>query len=256
MKALAKGFSEISKKPLAIIPALIVLFIIGLIFWLVSDSFVEIIFNTVFLEDIPDSTLAELPFHLFSLYALDFIILGIWALVSALLVTALGFYYAAIAKGSGITESIGKTIEQAKNITSVFALFLVLAVFFAILFWIFLILGTINLWLFIVPEIIITIAAVFITVKIAFTIPIIEVENTSLKKALEKSWKTTDKKFWLTLAFLIILGIILNIILGIGSMVSDIIPEETIGVIVFAVFASIMLAYAGLTMAFYYLEKK
>ncbi|MDD5162601.1 MAG: hypothetical protein PHD95_00125 [Candidatus ainarchaeum sp.] len=257
----AKGFKEIAKHPVCLVPGLAAAAVIAVVFFAVIDFFVELAINAVFLGNIPESGLGELPFQFFNLYAGSLVPLLLAGLVSLIVVTVTGFFYSNYAKElsekkPSIGSAVSQTIEQGGRILSLILFEIVLAALIMVIFWIlFLIMPSAGIWA-LVLVFLLAIAIVFVLVKLAFTIPAMACGGEKLKAAIGKSWEFSDKKFWTTVLFLIIVLIISGIIGFIGSVLSDLVVDEIAVGIIIAVFWAIQIAFVNFALAFYYLDRE
>jgi hypothetical protein len=259
--ALGKGFKEIAKHPLCILPAIVASAVIAIVFLAVVDFFIDIVINAVFLGNVPDSGLSELPFQFFYLYAGNLVLLFLASLVSLIVIIATSFFYSNYAKGllekkPSISKAISKTIEQGGQIIALFVFALVFAAVIGIIFWgLLLSIPLAGLWP-LVLMFLLAIVIVYALAKIAFVIPAMACEGEKLKAAIGKSWEFSNKKFWTALLFLMLVLIINQIIFGIGSAISGLVADEVISAILFAVFLALASAYSALAMTFYYLGRE
>ena len=88
ISAFAGGLAELAKKPLLLAVALIGAVINAGIMLLASDSYLNVFVSTLVLGEVPDASIMELPFFIFTSYAADIAII-----IAAMTVSiAVGFF--------------------------------------------------------------------------------------------------------------------------------------------------------------------
>jgi len=185
------------------------------------------------------------------------LLLGIGALnlvISSIALMAL----ARIAKGDGIIDAINDSVLDWKKALAL-AFFIFIAIFLGIVS--FFLLGSIfnfiadlipqigAILLLIVFPLVITILGLLIAVKTLFIIPALIKDN--LKKAIQKSWKFTDNKYWTTFVYLLAIAIVVYIVAFITQNASLMLGEEY-ELIIFSIGDVIATTFFGLAVSYYY----
>ena len=250
------GFKGIIRHPVSIVPALIASAVITALFiFAIGPEIANLVLETIFLGNVPETGISVVPFQFLSLYSGSLLVLALGAVVALLIGIATNFFYANFAKelqakNPSIGKAFSKTISDLPGIIAVAIFGIIIAVILGIAFWVLLLVaGTIA----VVSEVIMAIIAIlaaYCVVKIAFLVPIMATEKAKLKEALGKSWEFTNKKFWTVLVF----SIINQIIFGIGLALSDAVIDTNIGIIVYAVFWAMATAFMAIAIAIYYIE--
>ena len=254
------GFKGIIRHPVSIVPALIASAVITALFiFAIGPEIANLVLETIFLGNVPETGISVVPFQFLSLYSGSLLVLALGAVVALLIGIATNFFYANFAKelqakNPSIGKAFSKTISDLPGIIAVAIFGIIIAVILGIAFWVLLLVaGTIA----VVSEVIMAIIAIlaaYCVVKIAFLVPIMATEKAKLKEALGKSWEFTNKKFWTVLVFLVVVSIINQIIFGIGLALSDAVIDTNIGIIVYAVFWAMATAFMAIAIAIYYIE--
>jgi len=248
------------KNPLLLLPALasmVIFFALGFVF---LPFAADLMLDVLFLEIIPDSSLLAFPFQFFALYPLQILALGLFALLSGLLFTALNYWYAnylgeSLGKSASIGKACRETLGALKAIASLVLFIAIISLVFGTLFWVSAVISIAIPLLGLGLMLVLSLAGFYVYIKIAFATQALALEEGSVKQALQQTWDFSQKRFWHVILFLIVLGLIHQIIVFLGDYVSLLFLDETIEIIVFAVFWGASLAFAGLAMALYYAEK-
>lgn len=257
IKSLVGAAKTLGKSPALLIPALVTVAIVLGLALLFSGFAIDLIVDTAFLEMVPDSGLAGSPFQFLSLYAVELVALAAFAVISAFIFSALSLFYAYYTSGKrgGLGQAIGETTASLGKAFG-FAVFVaVIILFFAALLWAFALLGEAIEVLGAVLTALLGLLAFYLYVKLAFSLQAIAVGKATVKEGLQKSWGFAVGRFWHVLLFLIVLAAINQAIIFVGSMASDLVPDEVLSLVVLAVFWAVSLAFAGLAMAYYYRGK-
>ncbi|MDD5148127.1 MAG: glycerophosphoryl diester phosphodiesterase membrane domain-containing protein [Candidatus ainarchaeum sp.] len=259
--ALVSGLKEIWKHPLSILPALIAGIAMAVVFYTVMGSFFELLIDIVFLGNVPDAGISQMPFMVFGLYSADILPMLLAGVVSLVITIATGFFYSNYAaelqeKNPSIGRAFGKTLEQGREIIALFVFGFMITAAAGIVFWalasVYPAIGAVSIAL----AAIIIILVLYFLVKISFVVPAMAIEGEKLKQGIGKSWEFTNKKFWHVVLFILLVFIITQAIIAAGSAVSGLVLEPAISAIIFAVFWALATAYSVLAIAFYYLEKE
>lgn len=248
------------RKPWIMVMPLIAGAVLLVLLFLAGDALTSLIVDTIFLELVPETGFFELPWHLYTQYSAQFNTLAMALLVALGVFAWLGFFFASYAKASlerqeSIPAAVRETNSRIKPIGIIVLFFFVLALSLAIGFWLIanasLALGAIG----IILPIIYTLLLFFIYITLLFVVPIMSIEKLSLRETIKKSYVFVSKRFWSVVLFGLLVGLVYSLVLNAGDFVSELIPDETISLLVFALFWAAALAFAGLAPPIYYLRK-
>lgn len=255
LASLEKSLKAIVLKPAIMFPMLIAT--------LVS------IFSMNLTSFVLEKPLSEMLFHLDVIMTSDLIAILIsryWIELIIMIVSGFIVFFVSIVafislskftKKENVVESINFAVSNVKKaisltffifITSV-SLFIIFQLFLFIIDIFYLILPEeINFFiaLFVIPVIMGVIIVIFIT-KLGFTLPAL-IDN-NIRNAIKKSWEFTDKKFWISFVYIIVILLIAIIILSaftnIGIIFELSLLFSSIGEI-------ISMTFIGLAISYYY----
>lgn len=186
-------------------------------------------------------------------YPLELIALGVIGLVMTLIGIIAITSVARIAKGDGFSSAINDSIKEWKKALGLTIVGICAFIFFGFIFAIALATIAINALLSQILFIIIAIIFFVVIVKSIFVIPLIT--EFDLKKAFKESWKFTDKRFWSTLALIILSGLISFIGMVIISQIGIWIPAD-VELIFFIIGEAFLSAYFITAITNYYDSKQ
>jgi len=206
-KSLFESFVQLVFKPYIVIPAIVAL-LASTVFGILGDIFLEapmidLVLNPgVFsgANNLIALIIFNYPLTVIGTLVFGFILFMIWVIVFESI--------ACISQGQKFVEAINDSVLQLRKSIGFTLILLAATVILFAVFWVNSeIMALINSELGIAIAIIITIICFVVLVKLAFTIPVLT--EMELKKALMESWKFTNKRFWSSLALIIIAGIIM-----------------------------------------------
>jgi hypothetical protein len=256
-KALVRSFFSIVRSPLLLLPALVAVLVSLAALLLVQESVLTI------LAELMNGSLSEFEslFFLVSSFATEFFWILVLVFVTVLANSWLSLSMARFArlqeeKKMNVLGAVGYAIKKLPLLMawSVFVLliaFLLLAVLMAVSaigFW--------NQWIGLLLLIVWVVCSLLVFFVFSFTIPVAGLEDASIKNALQKASLLVRKHFFSVFAFMLVLGFFVGIVSWIGGAISDAVDDDTLAVIVLAVFLLIQNVIANLALPFYYLEKK
>jgi hypothetical protein len=139
-----------------------------------------------------------------------------------------------MSKGKGFIDSINDSVIEWKQLIGLSITLYAFLLFFVAAFGVIAWLGEINQLFSTILSVILLIIAFICTVKIVFIIPALtEKTDKTAKKAIQESWKFTNKLFWKTCIYLLIVTVIcffggaiihqIGIIIGSASNAADLI---------------------------------
>ncbi len=261
IKSIVGAARNIGKNPILLLPALAAVAVVLGLFYLLAPIALDMLLDVVFLEMVPDSGLAKLPFQFTAMYGVPLVAMAALGIVSALMFNTLAFFYAAYVKASSRrTGSFGKATGSAVGALGKvfgFVVFIVLiSLLFATLLWAFTLIWQAVEALGIILITLLFLAGFYLYIKLTFVLQALALEKGTVKQALGQSWDFCQKRFWHVVLFLVVIAAINQAIMFVGSSISDFAADELLSLIVLAVFWAISLSFTGLAMALYYKEKK
>lgn len=261
LASLLGGFIELGKKPLYIVPALIVMILNFGVLLFSIDNYFQFFYDVFVFGEVAESSLIEMPFFLFTTYGVDLLLIGITMFISLWLGFYLLYVYSSLISGNeksfvkGMTQNIGKTTE-------IFGL--TFFVFFAMFLY-----ATIGYLLFVLSDMFEGIGIVFFLifllwlvlgvytyVKLVFTPVLMATESQKLKPALAATWKWSSGKTIKTAIFLAIIGAITGILNTFFSLVGDATGVDFVLVIILLLGLAFSNAYYNIAFIKYFLNTK
>ncbi|MFH0714926.1 MAG: hypothetical protein V1847_04145 [Candidatus Diapherotrites archaeon] len=253
LKSIGQALSSFAKKPQSILIALVLAVINFAIFWIVFDSIAFVLGNTISADFA--SSVWQTPFYWAAIQGLDFWIVGIAAIIGIVLQVIGLFAFARIAQGESVGKAVRWSFGKWKSAigAGIFAALVAL-----IVFWIALIVIAISEWngiIGIIIGIILAVIAFIAALKLSLFAPAMAIEEVGVGDGLWKSWNAT-KKFWSIFALAILLLIVQGVLSYIGDAVASLISNEYAQLIITVIFAAVASTIAGLSLSFYYIERK
>ncbi|GEM_PF-3163187 len=253
--ALFGGFFELAKKPFLVLPS-----IFAAVFFTVLALFSQpimqvIVFDLALGGNMPQANLFQLPFLLYKIYANDINILLAMAFVFGVANNWLAFCFARFAKErKSVFDAMG---FATKNIVkeAYLAIFqgAILALFF-VLFLLAALLGSVSPWLFLIAIIIIAVLALLAYLVLVFLPAAIAVDDLSIKDGLKNSGDFVKKRALAAIVFIFVVGLIYNLITGIGTNLADTISDDNIALAVDFAFLLVAISYASMAVPLYYVS--
>jgi hypothetical protein len=261
IKSIVGAARELGKNPILLLPALVAVAIVLGLIYLFVDFALDMVLNVVFLELVPESGLASLPFQFGALYGLQLVAIAVLGIISAVVFSSLSFFYAAYVRSSGrrkgaYAKATGSTVGGLGKVFGFTIFLVIISLFFAALLWAFVLLWQEIEILGIILIALLVLAGFYLYIKLAFVLQALALEKGTVKQALQQSWEFCQKRFWHVVLFLVVIAAINQAIMLVGSFLSDLILEEPLSLAVLAIFWAVSLAFTGLAMALYYQEKK
>ncbi len=261
IKSVLGSAKMLVKNPLLLLPSLAAIAIFLGLTYIFAGFLIDLLLNAVFLELVPDAPLAQLPFQFIAIYFPELVGIFVLAIISAILFTALNYWYAAYvgmsAKGkASIGKACGETISELGKVISFVVFILAVLFLFGFLAWLFLMVAlAIPLLGFLLLGLL-GFLGFYLYIKLAFAISSMALEEAKVKEGLKNSWNFVVKKVWSVVLLVAVVAVINQFVIFVGAYATDFILDDLIGLIVIAVFWSIVLAFAGLAFPRYYSEKK
>jgi hypothetical protein len=259
--AIIKALKTILKNPLLLLPALIMPAVIFGLLFVLQEPIFNLLIDVLFLERIPESTMLAFPIHLLAMYPIELAAVAVMVLASSIISIAVGFIYAKYANGieaknASLSGSLNAVLENKNSILALAGFIFIVALFVLGVGWLLLVASAT------IPAILVVVMLLFallsyLFVKLAFSVQAMAIGNPNAKDALSKSWTFTNKRFWQTLGFLILITIVYSVVIAIGDFIdiSLSVINEDLGTIAFVVFWAIGVSFSNLAMAFYFIEK-
>lgn len=274
INALFNSLTLLARKPWIFLPTLIVAAIMGVITVSTIETYFMLLFNLTFFNQMPQTTLLELPFRIFELYPIESsILLGMLA-VMFFLNSLLLLIYAHLVKEeierkkSSLLNAVRNAFSQIGQTILLFILIALVGLFLGIVYLAFFALMPLSGFSWIIL-LIIFLLIIYIAIKLLFTIPALaEAERTitsgkkivqgkgGIKQALEESWQFTDKHLFGTIALIIILFIVTAILTSIVGTIGELIELEEASIAVMYVLLAIIGTLADLSICYYYFLNK
>jgi hypothetical protein len=187
-------------KPKLVLPAIAVLLVsvalTAISGWALERPFADLV---LYYDTIPQDNLLGLLIFNYPLEISSILVVG-FVMVIATMIGMLSI--ARMAKKAGLVNAVNDSILEWRKCFSaaivLYAYLIILLVFASFASW----LSEINSVLSIIATIIIAVIAFVSIVKIIFIIPALI--DKEIKKAIQESWKFTDKRFWRALIFTLI----------------------------------------------------
>ncbi|MFH1391066.1 MAG: hypothetical protein ABIH20_02015 [Candidatus Diapherotrites archaeon] len=260
-KALIGGFTELTKKPSYMIPSLAGMIASLIVLVLTIESYFNVFYNSLILEETPQSSLIEFPFHMVSFYGADLIVIGLATFISIGISFYMIYVYASLLKDKeksaikAFTKNLKKTSEI---IWLTFFVFVGLFLYLVIAYALFVAsvtyegLGIITFLLFLAWLIIGFIAYL----NLIFTPVIMAVEKKKLKPALKASWQWSKKRIIGIAIFIAVLGFITGLVGTIFSVIGESVGIEELGVLILLIGLGFTNAYYNITFIKFYLNHR
>ncbi|MCR4335853.1 MAG: hypothetical protein NUV57_04930 [archaeon] len=259
--AFSSGFTEIIKKPSYLIPAFFGTLANAIVLILSIDSYFNILYSALILGETPDSTLIELPYHLFAFYGTDLIIIGLASFITFGIGIYLVFVYASLLNGKekSAINAVIKTIPKAKEVF-LLAFFVTIAglLYGFVAYMLFVISLTIEVlgivtFLLMLAWMIIGILAFL---KLAFTPVAMALDNQKLKPALKATWQWSKKRTIRIVIFLFLLSFISGLIGSLFAGIGETVGIEELGVLILILGMIFANAYYNIAFIKFYLNHK
>ncbi len=153
-----------------------------------------------------------------------------------------------------VFESLGFSISKLKLVFSWSALVFVLTIFFVLLFGTALWLGGIH-WIVLILLLLVFFAITIPSAMVlAFGLPVIGIEDFSIKEGLRTSGGFVSRHFVGVVFFMLLLGIFLGVVNLIGSTIADSLADENMVLAIVVLFWLIQTVFSNLALPFFYLS--
>ena len=248
--SVGKAFSDMIKKPVVLLPMLIVTLAANILIfftsWVLERPLTDIF---LYYDSFAGADLLQVAIMNYPLEIATMILTGI--VVAVITVVAL-LSIARVAKGAGFMEAVNDSIREWKKSLALVIFLLVVGI---ILFAVVNVVGyasALNEWLGLIAIIIFGIILLIAAVKLIFFIPALVKENP--KEALKLSWEFTNDKFWKSLLLIIIILIVFFVVkylLGELSALTDFVADD----ILMILSDTITMTFAGLAVSHYFYSK-
>src|SRR3989344_4510294 len=257
--ALAAGFIELAKRPLLFVPALIAMALNVLVLLFTIDNYFNFFFGVFLLGEVPDVSIAELPYYLFTAYWQDVIVMAAAAFVTFFISLWLLYTYADLVgkKGRGVLSQV---LAQAKRAPEIFGLtistFIGFFLYTTVAFLLFI--GTVSLGDIGIIAFILFLAwlvfGIYSFFKFAFTPLFMAIERKNIKSALAESWKWTGKRLLSVIALFVAVGIVSGAINLIFSLASDATAVDELAIIALVLGSAFSTAYYNIVLIKYFTD--
>lgn len=255
-KSLIYGFATILRKPLWLLPALIVTLVNLTGFYFALPSLMAFLIDGLVLGGIPRGELFEVPILLLLKFKAEIATLLVLLFLSLLTQVWLYFVYSRLVKDgkAGLKEAFGYAFENKGKILGLAGFFYVVGFlylfFLAIFAYLSLVFATVGmvlvlLWLLI---------GLYLGIKLVFYPIAVAYDETKPKKVLEKIWHFTAKHFLMIVLLLLVLSFIYSAIVSVGDGLSDFVPDEMLSVALFGIFVLIASMYVTIVPISFYAE--
>ena len=255
------ALKNIARNPMVLVPSIAAIAILFALLYAFAGFAIELIINAFFLEILPESPLNAFPFQFAAIYGMPLVALAALALIAAVLFTSLNYWFAAYIrmkteKSNGFGKACSETIS-ALGKTVGFVVFVALAAALAgIVLWAFALVETLVSPLGIILAALLALGCFYLYVKLVFTVPALALERGTVKQALEQSWNFSQGRFWQVLLFVIVVSVISQVVLWIGSSLSELVLDETVEMAILGIFWAVMLSFYGMAVPIYYAKNK
>lgn len=254
LNAFASGFSELAKKPIYFLPALLAMAINFFVLIFTAENYFNFFYEVFIYGEVPQASLFQLPYYMLTTYTTELLVIGAAVFVSFLL----GFYqlyaYASLLKkNKGVLEGIVSGFSKIGEIAGLTA-FACAAFFLYSIAWFLLFIGSVSDSLGLIAFVLLlawTIFGAYVYLKLAFTPVIMAVEGAKLKEALAKSWKWSGKRLGKLLLFFILLGIIAGAINTFFSILADAAGIEMLALALLVIGLAVSNAYNSIVLVKY-----
>ena len=196
--AFVQGVFELAKKPVYLLPALIISLAAFLVIILSAESYMAFFYSAIMLGQVPDAGILELPFYIISSYGQEIAIICASMLISLTLTLFQLYIYAlSMARKEGMVQAIR---DGAAKLPEIFGL----VVFAALASFIYGVLGyalfaaSITFDVIGIALFLLLIAwglfGAYAFVKLIFVPVFMALEGKKLKAALSESWKWSSQR--------------------------------------------------------------
>ncbi len=249
------------KKPQTIIVPLIAFLVFMGALYVTSDAIVDLLFDAMLMGRIPETGGIEFPWQLYLQYASQFNIIALAGFISVVFFVWASSFFAVFARENMEKEESFFTAMREANglfgrIIKLVFFSAIIYLFFFIVLWVgansFVSLGQIGL----IFPLLMLLIAFFLYITLYFVVPIMAIENVSIREAMKRSVAFAGKRFWQVFILAIVSGVIYAEILDIGDSLSNMVSNEALSWIVLGVFWAIAWGFLNLVMPVYYLRKK
>jgi hypothetical protein len=257
------SFFEFLKRPFILVPALIGGLSNFILMVLSFDFLQQILYENLVLELLPITGIVNLPFYLFQLYPINFLVIGASFFVSALVNFWLVFVFAGIiAENKNPFSAMVFGLGNAGQI-------ILLALFYSTLLFFSFFAGLFLLWIVLIaPFFPFTLVLLFgfvlfmayFVFKLYFLPFVMAGKKLKLKQGIKECWLWSSKRL-IPIAFFVVLVVLISQLFGgIGFIVSEIL-EAVLAVELLSFFIYYLFALAGsvfslVALTKYYSERK
>jgi len=174
----------------------------------------------------------------FSVFLTQYFLEIIFAIILAFLMTVLGVISfmstSRIAQGEKLVKAINKSMNEYQKAFGIALIFWGTFIFVIFLGMILSIIAGFNELIAIALLTILLIVFTVVFVKVVFALPALN--KNELKEAIKSSWKFTNNKFWNSIIYLLLIGVILVILGSIFYQIELLLEGNVIELIVLALF--------------------
>ena len=260
-KALVGGFAELFRKPVNLLPALVAMAINFTVLILTIESYFDFFYEVFIFNEVPESSLVNLPFYLFSTYLFEITVMAMGAFISM----ALGFYllyvYSAILTGkeTGAIKAMSATLAKLPEIAGLTAFVFVAAILYSVIGFALLAasitLDGIGIVVFLLWVAWIM-AGIYVYLKFSFTPVFMASDKLKLKAALTASWKWSEKKLLPIAVLLIVLSFMTGLINAAATAIAEGSTLEIIAFPALVLGLAFSNAYFSITIIKYFMASK
>ncbi|MFH1240027.1 MAG: glycerophosphoryl diester phosphodiesterase membrane domain-containing protein [Candidatus Diapherotrites archaeon] len=222
----------------------------------------EMIADILFFGILPETGALAFPIHFIEMYPFGFG--AVFAMIASLFIisTLLSFFFSKYIRDTAEKKaSKGMAFGyMLGNIVKIIGLLLFFTFAWGVLLFILWIMMIISLGPYALVGIIMLIYMLllaYLWIKLSFVIPVMAMENISIREALKKSWAFTGKNLLGVLTLFVFIMIVTALINNIGlSMFNLIYVNEYVDALIFAIFSGLASAYTYAAFPMYYLKKE
>ncbi len=257
ISSLTGAFGELVKKPALLLPAFIGMGLNIAILLLTIDNYFSFFFDVFFIGNVPDASIAELPYYLFTSYFADIAVMAAAVFASFFIAYFLLFTYASVIgkKEKSVVKAMRTAIGRAAEIfwLTVFtfaAFFLYAAVSYALFA------ATLELGGLGIVALLLMLAwgafGVYAFLKLAFAPLFVALEKKKIKQALAESWKWSGRRLLGIIGLLVLLMIITGTISAVFGAASDATGVDELAVLLLVLGSAVSSSYYNVALVKYF----
>lgn len=258
IRAFVDSAKMLLRKPQLLIPTAVLALVNVILLYFTIEAIMEMLYSSLVLEEVPEATLLQMPYFLFSMYSIPLIIVALLVFFAFAVQAWLIYVYSKFVKDGEKANIVGAVSAGFANILNA----MIISIFFMLAGFVYVVATFIVLLILLSVEILGIISlllllawflfGIYLFIKLYFLPVVMAIEGKGLKAALPIVWKWSQKRMIRVIVIIVAIFIIYNIINTAGLVVSDILPPGLLSTLLYYIFALIGLSYGSLVLVNYY----